>query len=84
MDDFSRYCTAIPPKNNVGSEVDTALMKFIELETMAKQKVSQIQADWGGVFWNKDNQKACESKGIILKETIPHHSETNAAIARAI
>jgi transposase InsO family protein len=85
MDDFSRYCTAIPLKNKVGSEVATALMKFIEqLETMTKQKVSQIQADWGGEFRNKDTQQACESKGIILKETIPHHSETNTAIERAI
>jgi hypothetical protein len=39
MDDFSRYCTAIPLKNKVGSEVATALMKFIEqLENMTKQK----------------------------------------------
>jgi transposase InsO family protein len=75
MDDFSRYCTAIPLKNKVGSEAATVLMKFIEqLETMTKQKVSQIQADWGGEFRNKDTQKACESKGIILKEMIPHHS----------
>jgi hypothetical protein len=71
MDDFSQYCTAIPLKNKVGSEVATALMKFIELETMTKQKVSQIQADLGGEFWDKDTQQACESKGIILKETIP-------------
>jgi hypothetical protein len=85
MDDFSQYCTAIPLKNKVGSEVATALMKFIEqLETMTKQKVSQIQADWGGESRNKDTQKAYESKGIILKETIPYHNETNAAIERAI
>jgi transposase InsO family protein len=51
---------------------------------MTKQKVSQIQVDWGGEFRNKDTQQACESKGIILKETIPRHSETNAAIERAI
>jgi hypothetical protein len=55
MDVFSQYCTAIPLKNNVGSEVATALMKFIEqLETITKQKVSQIQADWEGEFRNKD------------------------------
>jgi transposase InsO family protein len=62
MDDFSRYCTAIPLKNKVGSEVATALMKFIEFETMTKQKVSQIQADWGGEFRNKDTQQACEAR----------------------
>jgi transposase InsO family protein len=83
MDDFSRYCTTI--KNKVGSEVATALMKFIEqLETTTKQKVSQIQADLGGEFRNKDTQQACKSKSVILKETIIHHSETNAAIERAI
>jgi hypothetical protein len=54
MDDSSRYCIAIPLKNKVGSEVAIALMKFIkQLETMTKQKVSQIQADWGGEFRNK-------------------------------
>jgi hypothetical protein len=38
MDDLSRYCTAIPLKNKVRSEVATAYMKFIEqLETMTKQ-----------------------------------------------
>jgi transposase InsO family protein len=82
MDDFSRYCIAIPLKNKVGSEVATVLIE--QLETMTKQKVSQIQADWGGEFRNKDTQQACESKGIILKETIPHHSEKNAAIERTI
>jgi hypothetical protein len=60
-------------------------MKFIEqLETMTIQQVSQIEADWGGEFWNKDTQKACESKSIILKEMILHHSEMNAVIERAI
>jgi transposase InsO family protein len=60
-------------------------MKFIEQpKTMTKQKVSQIQADWGGEFQNKNTQQACECKGIISKETIPHHSETNVAIERAI
>jgi hypothetical protein len=60
-------------------------MKFIgQRETMTKQKPSQIQADLGGEFRNKDIQQAYESKGIILKETILHHSETNAVIERAI
>jgi transposase InsO family protein len=85
MDDFSRYCTAIPLKTKAGTEVATALMGFIEqLETITSKKVTQIQADWGGEFRNKDIQQACTSKGISLKETIPHHSETNAAIERAI
>jgi len=48
------------------------------LEKASTHQVSQIQADWGGEFRNKELATELKQRGIILKETVPQHSETNA------
>ena len=53
------------------------------LEKAVVHKVSQIQADWGGEFRNKELGKELTQRGITLKETVPRHSETNAVVERA-
>ena len=82
MDDYTRYCTAIPIKAK--SDTKGALRAWIRmLETQCSpQKVTQLQADWGGEFRNTELSTWCKEKGIQLKETVPRHSETNAIIER--
>ena len=82
MDDFTRYCTAIPIKAK--SDTKGALKEWIKmLETQCSpHKVVQLQADWGGEFRNNELAVWCKKKGIQLKETVPRHSETNAIIER--
>ena len=82
MDDYTRYCTAIPIKAK--SDTKGALKEWIKiLETQCNpHKVIQLQADWGGEFWNTELATRCKKKGIQLKETVPRHSETNAIIER--
>ena len=82
MDDYTRYCTAIPIKAK--SDTKGALRVWIKmLETQCSpQIVTQLQADWGGEFRNTELSTWCEEKGIQLKETVPRHSETNAIIER--
>ena len=81
MDDFSRYCIAIPirAKNDTKEKVKESINL---LENQTSNKVQSIQADWGGEFRNKDLEVWCKKQGIELKETVPHHSETNALIQR--
>lgn len=55
MDDFSRYCIAIP----IRSETDTTgyvkeWVKILGNQVPNSKKVQSIQADWGGEFRNKD------------------------------
>ena len=80
MDDYTRYCTAIPIKAK--SDTKRALKEWIKmLETSCTPyKVTQLQADWGGEFRNTELASWCKKKGIQLKETVPRHSETNAVI----
>ena len=82
MDDYTRYCTAIPIKAK--SDTQGALKAWIKmLETQCSpQKVIQLQADWGGEFRNTELSSWCKKKGIQLKETVTRHSETNAIIER--
>ena len=81
MDDYSRYCTAIPIKAK--SDTKGAIREWIKmLEIQCKSKVVYLQADWGGEFRNTELASWCKKKGIQLKETVPHHSETNAIIER--
>ena len=82
MDDYTRYCTAIPIKAK--SDTKGALKEWIKmLETQCNPlKVVQLQADWGGEFRNTELATWCKKKGIQLKETVPRHSETNATIER--
>ena len=83
LDDYSRFCSVIPlrgkDKNSVGS---TLIRTIKEWERATGNIVYQIQADWGGEFRNSVIQDYVTEKGIKLKETIPYHSETNAAIER--
>ena len=46
------------------------------------RKVKAIQADWGGEFKNGTLNSWCKNKGIIQKETVAYHSETNAIVER--
>ena len=81
VDDYTRYCTAIPIKSK--KETKGALQEWIRmLETLCKNKVAYIQADWGGEFRNTELATWCKKKGIQLKETVPRHSKTNAIIER--
>ena len=81
LDDYTRFCSAIP----IRSKADTTsrLKQFIEeLERATDLRVVMVQADWGGEFRNDDLKAYIEQKGIKMKETVPYHSETNAAIER--
>ena len=82
MDDYTRYCAAIPIKAK--SDTKRALKEWIRMleNRCSPQKVVQLQADWGGEFRNTELSSWCKKKGIQLKETVPHHSETNATIER--
>ena len=81
-DDFSRYMTAMPLKTK--DEITNALIDIINvLEKATIHHVSQMQADWGGEFRNKELAKELKQRGIILKETVPRHSETNTIAERA-
>ena len=81
MDDFSRYCIAIPIRTK-GDTKDKVKEWINLLENQTPHKVQSIQADWGGEFRNHDLTKWSKKRGIELKETVPHHSETNATIER--
>ena len=76
IDDFSRYCAAIPIRNK-SDTTDTLKQAIKQLG-----KPQSIQADWGGEFRNNAMAQWYHNKGIKLKETVPHHSETNAVIER--
>jgi len=54
-----------------------------QMEAATNLRVSQVQADWGGELQNTDLEKELKQRGIISKETVPRHSETNAAIEGA-
>ena len=82
IDDFSRYCIAIPIRaKSDTTEILKQAIKEMQLAT-GRRKVKSIQADWGGEFKNGALNSWCKSKGIIQKETVAHHSETNAVIER--
>ena len=81
MDDFSRYCIAIPIRAK--GDTKEKVKDWINLlENQTPCKVQSIQADWGGEFRNHDLENWCKKRGIELKETVPYHSETNAIIER--
>ena len=82
IDDFSRYCIAIPIR--VKSDTTKILKQAIKEMQLATGgiKVRTIQADWGGEFKNGALNSWCKIKGIIQKETVAYHSETNAIVER--
>ena len=80
-DDYSRYVTTTPIKTK--DETGEKLIHTINaLEKATIHHVSQIQADWGGEFRNKELSAELRQRGISLKETVPRHSETNAVAER--
>ena len=56
---------------------------IIALETACWEKVSTIQADWGGEFRNTELETELRHRGTKMQETVPHHSETNPVVERA-
>ena len=81
MDDYSRFCTAIPIHSK--SDTKKALKEWItQIETLTNQNVIGIQADWGGEFRNNELRDWCKKKGITTKSTTAYHHETNAIIER--
>ena len=81
VDDFSRYCIAIPIRAK--SDTTEVLKQAIkEMQLATGQKVKAIQADWGGEFKNGALNSWCKTKGIVQKETVAYHSETNAIVER--
>ena len=81
IDDYSRYCIAIPIRaKSDTTEILKQAIKEVQLAT--GRKVKPIQADWGGEFKNGALSSWCKTEGIIQKETVAYHSETNAIIER--
>ena len=81
-DDYSRYVATKPLRTK--NETTEELIEIINaLEKATTHQVTQIQADWGGEFRNKELAIELKQRGITLKETVPRHSETNAIAERA-
>jgi len=82
VEDHSRYIVVIPLRTKTAA--GSALIKAInEMEAATNLRLSKLQADWGGEFRNQELETELQQRGIILKPTIPKHSETNAIIERA-
>ena len=79
MDDYSRFCTAIPIKDK--SEASEKLKEWmLAMETQTGKRIANLQTDEGKEFLRV---KAWGVKrGTTPKETIPYHEETHAAIER--
>ena len=81
IDDFSRYCIAVPIQAK-SDTTETLKQAIKEIQLATGRNVKTIQADWGGEFKNGALNSWCKSKGIIQKETVAYHSETNAIVER--
>ena len=81
IDDFSRYCIAIPIRAK-SDTTETLKQTIKEIQLATGRKVRTIQADWGGEFKKGALNTWCKAKGIIQKETVAYHSETNAIVER--
>ena len=79
MDDYSRYCGAIPIRTK-GEASEKAQEWILALETRTSEKTAFIQADWGKEF-NRLRTWGTK-RGTLTKETIPYNSETHAIIER--
>ena len=79
LDDYSRYCTAIPIQDKTHASEKTKEW-ILALETTTGNKTAYIQTDWGTEF---NNLKTWGIKrGTQTKEMVPYHSETHATIER--
>ena len=84
IDDYRRCIITKDPRTK--GETTEGLMDIVTaLETACRKntKVRTIEADWGGEFRNPKLEEALRQRGTTLKETIPHHSETNPVVERA-
>lgn len=79
MDDYSRYCGAIPIRTK-GEASEKAQEWILALETRTGEKTAFIQADWGKEF-NRLRTWGTK-RGTLTKETVPYNSETHATIER--
>ena len=79
MDDFSRYCTAIPIRDKTHASEKTKEW-VLALEITTGKTTAFIQTDWRTEF-NALKQWGIK-RGTRTKETIPYHSETHATIER--
>jgi transposase InsO family protein len=79
-DGYSRYNMAIPLKKN--GEGSKLLEAISTLERVTGESVQEVQADWGKEFQSNEFQGELRQRGIIARETVPCHSETNALIER--
>ena len=88
VEDHSGYMVVQPLQRK--SDAGDALIAILnKLETAISTahghyyRTNQVQADWGGEFRNNKLQDELRQRGIVLKATIPNHSETNTIIERA-
>ena len=79
MDDYSRYCGAIPIRTK-GEASEKAQEWILALETRTGEKTAFVQADWGKEF-NRLRTWGTK-RGTLTKETVPYNSETHATIER--
>lgn len=82
VDDYSRYMVVKALQKK--SQTREVLMSIItSLETACNYgKVKAVQADWGGEFRNKELEEELRQRDTLMKETVPHHSETNPVVER--
>ena len=79
MDDYSRFCTAIPIKDK--REASEKLKEWVlAMEVQTGKRTAHLQTDEGKEFLRVKAWGV--KKGITPKETIPYHEETHAAIER--
>ena len=79
LDDYSRYCTAIPIRDKTHAS-DKTKEWILALENITGKTTVFIQTDWGTEF--NDLKTWGTKRGTRTKETVPYHSGTHATIER--
>jgi len=83
-DNFSRYLMTKPlRKKNKAGQALIDIIHILQKATNNECPITELQADWGGEFHNHELNLILKQQGIIHKETVPRHSETNAIAERA-
>ena len=81
VDDYSRFCTAIPIKAK--SEAPTTVMLvLIKWQVELSLPVIRIRSDGGGEFCNTQFEQWLTDSRIIHEITIPHNPQMNAKVER--
>jgi len=70
-------------KKNEAGQALIDIIHILQKATNNECPVAEVQADWGGEFHNHELNLMLKQQGIIQKETVPRHSETNAIAERA-